>query len=378
MRNNYRQYNLYQAGLSLVELMVGMAIGLLVALIIMQVMSVFEGQKRTTTGTADAQTNGAIALYNIAREAQFAGYPLMPSGKANIADSALECTTLTSNVAGIASSVASLSPITITEGASSAGVNASDTITIRYGSSAFGGTPTIIGGPPVALAIPVGTTASPGTNLGCAVNDISLIINGTNCALSTVTAVAGTVAPMTVTLANTTGSAVGANLACLGTWNTVTYAVNAGNLQRSISTNGAAAVTEIVGTGVVNLQAQYGVSALANSNQVTQWVNADAAPWLAPTVANRNRIKSVRVAVIVRNPKIEPSAVTTACTQAAAPAPTTGLCAWQNVAAAAPVTASSAPVVNLSFADANWARYRYRVFETIMPLRNVVWSKDTL
>ena len=36
------------------------------------------------------------------------------------------------------------------------------------------------------------------------------------------------------------------------------------------------------------------------------------------------------------------------------------------------------PTIDLSPGDANWARYRYRVFETIIPLRNVIWSKDTL
>ncbi|MBU3990724.1 MAG: hypothetical protein KJ702_15590 [Gammaproteobacteria bacterium] len=50
----------------------------------------------------------------------------------------------------------------------------------------------------------------------------------------------------------------------------------------------------------------------------------------------------------------------------------TGLCAWAGNGT------SPAPTVNLSPGDANWNRYRYRVFETIAPLRNIVWSKDTL
>ena len=40
-----------QAGFTLIELMVGMAIGLLATIIIMQVMSLFEAQRRTTTGS---------------------------------------------------------------------------------------------------------------------------------------------------------------------------------------------------------------------------------------------------------------------------------------------------------------------------------------
>ncbi len=372
MKLNNKRFIFYQAGLSLVEVMVGLAIGLLVALIIMQVMSVFEGQKRSTTGTADAQTNGAIALYNIARELQFAGYPLMPSGVAGTPDSPLECTTVTYGATGITS----ISPVSITDGVAVAGVSASDSITIRYGDSTSGGVPTDIGGAPVGQVVTLGSLISPGSNFGCNVGDITIISNGTTCALSTITAksAAGAAPPVTVTLLNTANAVSGANLACLGAWNTVTYTVDQtnGNLMR----NGVAVVS-----GIVNLQAQYGISATAASNQVTQWVDANGATWGGtPTVANRNLIKSVRVAVIARNPKIEPAAVTTACSATNTAAPT-GLCAWAGTPAVVgppAIPAVSAPTVDLSQSNANWARYHYRVFETIIPLRNVVWSKDTL
>jgi type IV pilus assembly protein PilW len=108
---------------------------------------------------------------------------------------------------------------------------------------------------------------------------------------------------------------------------------------------------------------------------VTQWVDATAATGFAtPTVANRNRIKAIRIAVVARNPKIEPASVnplpTNTCSSRILPSPT-GLCAWAGTAA------SPAPAIDLS-ADASWQRYRYRVFETIIPLRNIIWSKDTL
>lgn len=338
----------YQKGFTLVEIMVGLAIGMLATMVIMQVFTVFEAQKRTTTGTADAQTNGGIALYNIGRELQMAGYPLMP-----VANSPLECTTLTINGAVDTTIPNRLSPVAIADGGAAAG--ASDTITFRYGNSLMGGVPTQI----TAMGAPTANDATVASNLGCQAGDITLIINGATCALSSASAVAGTT---TVTLADTTAAISGANLACLGTWNEITYAVNNGNLERG----GVPSVA-----GIVNIQAQYGVSATANSNQVTQWVNASAAAgWNAPTVADRNRIKAVRIAVVARNAKIEPAAVTAACSSTTAAAPT-GLCAW------AGSVASPAPVIDLSN-DPNWARYRYRVFETIIPLRNMIWSKDTL
>lgn len=348
MESGNKCSSLRQTGFTLVEIMVGLAIGMLATMVIMQVFTVFEAQKRTTTGTADAQTNGGIALYNIGRELQMAGYPLMP-----VANSPLECTTLTINGAPDATTPNRLSPVAIADGGAAAG--ASDTITFRYGNSLMGGVPSQIN----AMGAPTANDATVASNLGCQAGDITLIINGSTCALSSASAVAGTT---TVTLADTTAAISGANLACLGTWNEITYAVNNGNLERG----GVPSVA-----GIVNIQAQYGVSATANSNQVTQWVNASAAAgWNAPTVADRNRIKAVRIAVVARNAKIEPAAVTAACSSTTAAAPT-GLCAW------AGSVASPAPVIDLSN-DPNWARYRYRVFETIIPLRNMIWSKDTL
>ncbi|MDO8961528.1 MAG: prepilin-type N-terminal cleavage/methylation domain-containing protein, partial [Methylophilus sp.] len=127
-------------GFSLIELMIGLVIGLLATLAISQSMSVFEGQKRGTTGTADAQTSGGIALYNISRELKLAGYPLMPSGQPGVIDSPLECTSINYHSSG----VTSITPVSITNGVAATGVNASDSITIRYGNSASGGSPTTL------------------------------------------------------------------------------------------------------------------------------------------------------------------------------------------------------------------------------------------
>jgi type IV pilus assembly protein PilW len=360
---NYRnKRSLRQAsGFTLVEIMIGLVIGMLATLVIMQVMSVFEGQKRATTGTADAQTNGQISLYNIGRELQVAGYPLLPTtsvpiGSANVPDSPLECTTLTFGATGITN----ISPVTIANGTS-------DTISIRYGTSASGGVPARITGAAVGSAVPVET------NFGCQVGSISFITNGPICAISSVTALSSVgITPKTVSLQNTTNVTAGADLSCLGAWNTITYAVSAGNLQRSVNTGGSTVTGDSV-AGIVNMQAQYGISTSAASNQIAQWVDATgtwtpASVGLAPAI--RNRIKAVRIAVVARNPQMEAAAVTTSCSSYTTAAPT-GLCAW------AGTTTSPAPAIDLS-ADANWARYRYRVYETIIPLRNMIWSRETL
>jgi type IV pilus assembly protein PilW len=231
-----------------------------------------------------------------------------------------------------------------------------------------------MGGAGSQITAMVGAAATVASNLGCQVNDITMVSLGNTCAMSKATAVSAVgVTPISITLANTTTAAPGANLACLGqSWSEVTYAVNpaTGNLERTSRVNGVSTPPVPSVVGVVNLQAQYGISAAANTNQITQWVDASGA-WAAPTPADRNRIKAVRIAVVARNAKIETETVSAACSSTTA-APTTGLCAW------AGSVASPAPSVDLSPGDANWARYRYRVFETIVPLRNVIWAKDTL
>ena len=61
-------------GLSLIELMVGVVIGMIAIIIIMQVAITFEAQKRTTVGTAGAMDEGSVGLFTLRREIQSAGY----------------------------------------------------------------------------------------------------------------------------------------------------------------------------------------------------------------------------------------------------------------------------------------------------------------
>ena len=327
---------LIQSGFTLVEIMVGLAIGMLATLVILQVLSVYEAQKSTTTGTADAQTNGAIALYSITRDLQMAGYPLIPTS-----GSPLKCAAVTV----LHPAISAIIPVEITNGTS-------DTIVVRYGASGMGGIPSEI------TAGPLGNAVTLDNNLGCIADDITLARDaaGTNCFISSASAVTGT---QTVTLDDPTGAAVGGTLACMGTsWNEVTYRVNAGNLERRNSAVSPAFVPSV--PGIVSIQAQYGISISATSNQVTQWVDATAPTWAVPTVDDRNRIKAVRIAVVARNAKKEAAVVTTA------------LNSWTGTAS------SPAPAISLSGDDPDWGHYRYKVYETVIPLRNIIWSKGSL
>ena len=67
----------YAAGLSLVELLVATLITLIGLLVITQVFAVYEGWKRTTTGVAQTQESGLIGAFAIEQDLRNAGFGLI-------------------------------------------------------------------------------------------------------------------------------------------------------------------------------------------------------------------------------------------------------------------------------------------------------------
>lgn len=66
-----------ERGLTLVELLVAVALGLITTLIVAQVMINSDAQNRRTTSGTDAQVNGATAMYLLAQNLQSSGYGLI-------------------------------------------------------------------------------------------------------------------------------------------------------------------------------------------------------------------------------------------------------------------------------------------------------------
>jgi type IV pilus assembly protein PilW len=62
-----------EGGLSLIEILVGVVIGMIGIVVIFQVLAVTEDRKRTTVHGSDAQTSGAVALYQLQRDVQLGG-----------------------------------------------------------------------------------------------------------------------------------------------------------------------------------------------------------------------------------------------------------------------------------------------------------------
>jgi type IV pilus assembly protein PilW len=117
-----------------------------------------------------------------------------------------------------------------------------------------------------------------------------------------------------------------------------------------------------VAADIVDLQAQYGITASAADDTVTQWVDADAAPWNNPGPAERKRIKAIRVAVVAR----------TAESDASNPGNAT-IVLWPAVAAGAGQQSTARTFTPTGDAQ----RHRYRVLRTVVPLKNLLWSNLT-
>lgn len=99
------------AGFSLIELMIGMAIGLLCTLVIASVLTAAEGNRRGTTSGSDAQIAGNLALYALQTEMGAAGYGF--ASESNAVGCALSAQF---NGAPAAALPPVLAPVTITAG----------------------------------------------------------------------------------------------------------------------------------------------------------------------------------------------------------------------------------------------------------------------
>lgn len=370
-----------QRGFSLVEILVGMVVGLFVTIIIYQVMSTYEGVKRTTTTGADTQQNGIFSLSTLERDIRAAGWGI-PSA------SITPCTTYFTYFSNGSASgpVPNFpnTPVRITDGGSAAG--ASDSITLLWGTSVRANVLDAL-----LQNVTANPTGTPASNLQ-PVTQVALSTTGGfvwltddvgNCALTRITAtVPNPASPGTVILSHdpVTGTAAQPNynppasymtaqgwpvsyntnprIYDLGALTQRTYSVANGSL---LSQDYFSNTTQVqVATNIVSLKAQYGISD-AGSQVVNNWVSATSGPagnWATPSVADLRRIKAVRIAVVARSPlkeRLAPGA--TACA----------------ITTTAPVSWSGGPAIDLSN-DPDWRCYRYRTFQTVVPLRNILWA----
>lgn len=363
-----------QHGVGLVETMVGLTLGLLVTLVIMQVWGAFEAQKQRTINGASAQVNGLLALTQLEQEVRNAGAGLTDSA-------AFDCVNVYSyyksggtEVSPVpAFAVGNMIPVQITDGGAGP-----DTLTIKRSGDLLGAIPALLTQTMPFSSSELNVNFTTGFNLG----DLVLAVDSPsgNCTVMLVTQVQGAADKLQHNPGDPVTYNPDAAFQATNSWPAYTSGDKIEKIGQLVAhqfsldakrqltltdlSNPAGTATSVVGTDIVSLQAQYGVAS-TGSQDVNAWVNATAASgWAVLDPAKVRRIKAVRLAIVARSARKEGGNVTTPCTNAAgAVVNPNGPCIW----------ADAEPVVNLS-SDPDWKKYRYRVYQAIIPLRNVIWA----
>lgn len=346
-----------ETGFSLIEVMVAMVISMIMTLVVLKVFMHFETNNRITSTGINAHQNGQIAIHILHQELRQAGYGLM-------IDDLQDCNTFFTyydTAGGTANNPVvnfSTTAVTIIDG----GAN-SDQILVRYGDSLRIQEPVILD----TNFTRTDDDFSVDSVFGLSAGELILVVNDANdCTLRKITSIntgstnieADVNTPPynpPVTQINSIpwpDYVVGDRVYSLGNMVARNYVVNGTSLtaQNLDEANAIVLVDDIV-----DLQAQYGISASATSTTVTEWVDATGAIWLAPTVANRKRIKAIRLAVIAR----------TAVSESVNVSPAT-IKLWPDIIAP-PGQVTTGPVYNVPD-----RRYRYKVLQTVVPLRNLL------
>ena len=444
-----------QTGVSLVETMVGITVGLITVLLITQIMASFQASRNSITFGADAQENGLFALQTIATDVREAGagYYSSPATTQTSAatcwnvctcDGTNGCTTgwcsnrpnnlgiptgigggtpaqaipamsgKSLTPGGIAIPNVPLAPVLIEKyatccapgsGATSIYASNSDVLTVRMAARLTGALP----GATTGSTLDLGTGAPPvpvKRIFGFTNGDLALVVkgDGSQCALIQVANVASDTASSQ--LAHASGSSGGAfNPSTTTGWPAFpsgSQVFNIGNIgspkgaiiarEYSVCPSGSACQgntlqsrkmdfgaptgPDSLANGIVALRAQYGIAAHTNTLAISSWVGPDSATWgttwdpSTMTLANMQLIRAVRLIVVARSGTRENALVTTPCSSngyGMGPCPSGG--------SAEPTTTTMPPIVlATSGTDTEWQHYRYKVYTTVIPLRNVLWN----
>jgi type IV pilus assembly protein PilW len=341
-----QRLNYFQRGVGLIEVLVSIVIAMLLVLVIYQIYEISEGQKRTITAGSDAQQNAAYGLYVLGRDLAIAG-----NGIASAAATLDQCALLRPI------------PVLIEAGATA---NDPDTITVLYGGSGSLSTPVAF------MQSSAGNTYVVQAPVGFSPNDVVAAAQGATCTVSTIdaggVAVNATTGFSTLTVTPVAGnlgaaySAVTASLVNLGpkdAMGRIAYTVDATThalrTQKQLPNNDP--VAPLV-SDVVNLKAQYGLDT-NNDGIIDSWQDAATGTWTAASLpaqplATLRQIRAIRVAIVTRSAQYEKDPVTTG-----------------------PIVMFDGSLgghTESMSLSADETHYRYKVLETVIPLRNALWN----
>ncbi|PKO69528.1 MAG: pilus assembly protein PilW [Betaproteobacteria bacterium HGW-Betaproteobacteria-16] len=358
-----------QRGVTLIELMVGMAVALITTLAISQLLIFSEAQKRIATDGTDAQINGSLALFTLQRDLQDAGYGI------SAIQGALGCE-VRAVYKGVERAMA-LAPVLITVGAD----GAPDMVQVMSSSKANFSVPALITKDHprqaanffvnTAMGIQVGdlmlaVPQAPDALNWCSLFQVTKTNDGTGNGLGNNQVLHNSGQshwnnPGGATIFPAKGYPTGSYLFNLGDFIDRTYSISEHHAlqMEEFSASTGSAVTSELFPEIVQLQAYYGKD--TNGNGVVDVYNKD----LPTNVAEWQQVLTVRIALVARSTQFNREQVTFANPS------------W-DVGSSTPVSGSSdcgtsSCVVLKVDALADWSRYRYKVFETTVPLRNMLW-----
>lgn len=380
-----------ERGFSLVELMVGMAIGLIGITIITHLYLTNEKYKRSTAGSGTAQVNGAIALYTLERDIRGAGYGINHSAALGCTCAGANCSAIRYHYNGVFSyppaagptalPALMAAPVVIT---STAGTP--DTITVLSSTDNEGAIPSVLTENMANsnAAFKLDGTAGylpPGAEWTAPNGNFVLVAQSGVCALTRVTNVVPAASnlehastslwnPGTPgTLPTYSAGATVFNLGITPLWRaySVVTAANAYKLQAADVLrviDGSAAPLQIV-DDIVDIQAEYGRDANNNGTVAdTEWTAtppANATEW--------QQVLAIRVGVLARSGNYErPDPVGGPC------AATTATPTWSGTYI--PTTTTVKPESAFTVPGGIPSCYKHRVFETVIPLRNMIWRQS--
>lgn len=401
LRMTRRGAQVRQRGLTLPELMVAMAIGLVLALTVALATLSMGRQFRTVGASSAADTNAQIALSMMDDAGRSAGAGLYNDGKPlcptiNIWRNG---TTLANGTVFMPARItdggnAQTSDVIVFTGLRAAGplaalpvldamADANAPIVVSAGGGMASGDIALVGvpGDTASPCTMFQVTAPPTTGTSCGGNAAqcmtlqrtggSLGYNPTSAATAFSTAprygyaaAAPVVGPAVVQRIGTEVRQDGFQVMCGSLVQYNAFSDTPACTSAVAFSGGANALV----SDVVLMHAQYGVSATASSDIVTSWVNATGS-WANPTAADAGRIKAVRVVTVVRSKEPDTEQVTAASCTNTGSVVNTGPCSFDD---------ASAPVIDLAAVPVptgrSWRNYRYRVHQAVIPLRSVIWS----
>ncbi|MFZ5522039.1 MAG: PilW family protein [Pseudomonadota bacterium] len=368
------------AGFTLVELMVGVVLGMLAVIIIANVFTTAEGQKRTTTSGSDAQVAGSLALHAVQRDVRMAGYGLAG------APAALGCA-ITAQFNSTAVTGLRLVAAEITFGSLAAG-GTSDQIRVLAASRAGAALPMKL----TAAHAQAGARFEVASTLGVGRGDLLVLAQAEWDGLSACSlvqaptdgsGVTATTIPRAVAApwnANASsflpaaGYPAGSLLFNLGAPLARTYRIDTAtwSLRSSdLVPTAAAPVVREVAPQIVLLRALYGKD--TDGDGVV-----DLYDRVAPTTnAQWRQVMALRVALVARSVQFERTGADGDLanrTLVTPNAPQWDVGPQADSSLAAACGSSRCITLDLSHLGADWQRYRYRVYDTVVPLRNAVWN----